>query len=61
MKKGTLLKYTNHAGEHIVEYVSEIKDGAYTSLVGKWNGFKEPIITECFKYMGVIQSGWRII
>jgi len=61
MTKGNLLEYTNHAGKHIVEYIGEIEDGAYTTLIGKWNDFDEEIEHKCFRYMGVIQNSWKKI
>lgn len=61
VEKGTMLSYSNHAGKHTVEYLYEIEDGVYTTMVGKWNGFDKPVKSDCFRYMGVIQSSWKII
>lgn len=60
IKEGIFFEYSNHAGKHIVEYIREIDDGAYTKMIGKWNGFNEEVTHECFRYQGVIQNGWKL-
>jgi len=61
IKKGTLLRYSNHSGYHVIEYDHEEIDGNSSTMYGYWDGGNVLIKKEMFRFEGVLQSGWEII
>ena len=60
LKRGDKIYFQNHAGKQVAEYIREEKNGAYTDLICKLNGFNDETKIECFRYGDTIQSKYLL-